>query len=51
MKTAVKPDLKSKPFFRSKNHTSLSEKEIGFKNDFIIKKAYIKHYYTKILFF
>ena len=41
MKTAVKPDLKSKPFLRSKNHTSLSEKEIGVFDLKFYQKSFI----------
>ena len=41
MKTAVKPDLKSKTFCISKSHTRLIEKKIGFVNVKFYQKLFV----------
>ena len=41
MKTAVKPDLKSKTFFSSKSYTYLKEKKIGYVDFKFYQKLFV----------
>ena len=41
MKTALKPDLKSKTFFVSKSYSRLKEKEISFINFKVYQKLFV----------
>ena len=41
MKTAVKPDLKSKTFFSSKSYSYLNEKKIGYVDFKFYQKLFV----------